>query len=265
MIVKVAALQYPLGQDITLEDKLFLFRRRPDFICLPEYYFIESHHRDLDMAADRAAEHEAILEKLSRDLGTTVIGGSMPVRVEGGFANASLIFSRGRKIASCQKINLYGREPARGVVAGKEIKGFDIDGMKIGVLICADVFDPGAFKRLKSQKVELIFVPVTSPYRPDDTMFEKQLRDNTIFVRGAQLANAYVVKTGGVGTLFGHPLQGRSGIFAPWGILAQTAIEDERRKRILIGQLDMDEIREFKEKMVFTSSPSATDGLSASE
>jgi len=265
MIVKVAALQYPLGQDITLEDKLFLFRRRPDFICLPEYYFIESHHRDLDTAADRSTEHEAILEKLSRDLETTVIGGSMPVRVDGGFANTSVVFSRGRKIASCQKVNPYGREPERGVIAGKEIKGFEIDGMKVGILICADVFDPNAFKQLKSQKVELIFVPVTSLYRPDDTLFEKQLRDNTIFVRGAQLANAYVVKTGGVGTLFGHPLQGRSGIFAPWGILARTAIEDECRKRILIGQLDLDEIREFKEKMVFTSPASTADGLSAYE
>jgi predicted amidohydrolase len=250
MIIKIAALQYPLGQDITLEDKLFLFRRQPDFICLPEYYFVKPNDTNLAEAADRAEENVAAIEKLSIDLGATVVGGSMPVRVKGSFANISMVYSRGQKIGSCQKVNLFGREFERGVVPGKNVSSLEVGGVTFGVLICADVLKPETFKQLKIQKAEVIFTPMTSPYRPDDTLFEKQLRDNTIFVRGAQLADAFIVKVGGVGTIFGNRLQGRSGVFAPWGILARTAVEDEQRKRILSWQLDLDEIREFKEKMV---------------
>jgi len=184
-------------------------------------------------------------------LSTTVIGGSMVMPTEGGLANTTMVFSRGRLHGSYQKMNLYGKESARGVVPGKKVVAFDIAGTRIGVLICADVLDPNSFRELRKLQVDIIFVPTTSPYRPEDTPYDKQLRDNEIFVRGAQLANAYVVKAGGVGTLFGHRLQGRSGVFAPWGILAKVKIEDENCRRVLFAQLDLDEIREFKQKMTF--------------
>jgi len=253
MIVKVAVLQYHLGEKIAREDKLFLIRRRPDFVCLPEYYFIRPDCTGMEEAAQAMEDNVAVLQRLSVDLETTVIGGSMVLKNGKGYANTSLIFSRGRLAGSYQKVNLYGKESRRGLVPGKEITAFTIDGARVGVLICADVLNPQSFKSLKKQRADMVFVPTTSPYRPDDTLFEKQLRDNTIFVRGAQLANAYVIKTCGVGTLFGNRLQGRSGIFAPWGILARTAVEDENRQRILLALLDLEEIREFKEKMVFSA------------
>lgn len=256
MIVNVAALQYQLGRPIALEDKLFILRRKPDFVCLPEYCFVGPECTGVGESARMAGKNMAMIEKLSIDLATTVIGGSMIVKTQGGYANTAMIFSRGRLVGSHQKVNLYGNEPRRGIVPGREVLTFQIDGVRLGVLICADVLNPLLFKRLYKQRADIIFVPVTSPYRAEETSFDKQLRDNRIFVRGAQLANAYVVKAGGVGTLFGHQLQGRSAVFAPWGVLAKVKIEDENRKRVLVTQLDLEEIREFKEKMVFTASAS---------
>lgn len=252
MIIKVAALQYPLGQEITLEDKLFLIRRRPDFVCLPEYYFVRKDCGGVEDAASGARANIQTIKKLSVDLATTVVGGSMIAQTKRGYANTTMIFSRGRLIGSYQKINLSGNEPRRGIVSGKRVMVFEVGGVRVGVLICADVLDPQLFKKLKKQQVDVIFVPTASPHRPNDTHFDKQLRDNTIFVHGAQLANAYVIKAGGVGTLFGSRLQGRSAVFAPWGILAKTAVDDENCKRILITILDLTEIREFKEKMVYS-------------
>jgi predicted amidohydrolase len=259
MIVRIAALQYTLGRQVTLEDKLFIIRRRPDFICLPEYCFIGPDCTDMQQAASAAARNTALLEKLSVDLSTTIIGGSIVMPTDGGYANTAMIFSRGRLVGSYQKINLYGNEPRRGILPGKNIASFEIDGVRIGVLICADVLNENSFRELHKKAVDIIFVPTTSPHRPEDTLFDKQLRDNEIFVRGAQRANAYVVKAGGVGTLFGRRLQGRSGIFAPWGVLAKVKIEDEDRRRILFAELDLDEIREFKQKMVFTAPVPALD------
>ena len=253
MVIQVAVLQCSLGQPLTLEDKLFLLRRRPDFVCLPEYFFVPPDCHTAEEAAQHAQENLAVIEKLSTGLDATVIGGSMVMPNEQGFTNTCAIFSRGRLIGLHHKINLYGNEPSRGMVPGRETRVFEIDGARIGVLICADVLEPRLFKALEHQHVDVVFAPVTSPYRPNDTIFEKQLRDSTIFVRGAQLANAYVVKTGAIGAVFGHRVQGRSGVFAPWGILAKTSMEDEDRKRIMTVVLDIDEIREFKEKMVLSA------------
>ena len=252
MMIQIAALQCPLGHPLTVEDKIFLLRRRPDFVCLPEYYFVPPDCRAAEEAAQRAKENLSTIEKLSIDLDTTIIGGSMVMQGEQGFTNTCAVFSRGRLVGLHHKINLHGNEPRRGMVPGREVNVFEIGGVRVGVLLCADVFETRLVKALEQQNVDVIFVPVTSPHRPEDTLFEKQLRDSTIFVRGAQLAKSYVIKTGGIGTVFGHRIQGRSGIFAPWGILAKTAVEDEDRKRILTVALDIDEIREFKEKMVFS-------------
>ncbi len=249
MIVSVAALQYPLGGPITLEDQLHLFRRKPDFLCLPEYFAVrpgDESHRDV---VPRIEPLLAELGKLSRDLACTVIGGTMPHPVEGGYANQSTVFHKGEIVGSYQKVNPLGREEDRGIIPGTQYRVFDVGGVRIGVLICADVLNSSSFVQMRELGAEIIFVPTVSPYRENDTVMAKFKRDEDIFVAGAQTACAYIVKTCGVGTIFGHPLQGRSGIFAPWGVLARVPPDSEQRKRILSEYIDIDEIREFKSQM----------------
>ncbi len=251
MIIKVCALQYPLGGVVSLEDKLFPLRRRPDFVCLPEYFFVNPDCSSFAEAAEHSTEYVAQIAELSRELHTTIVGGSIVLPRGGGLRNTSIVYSHGEFVGEYDKVNLYGHEPERGIGPGTDYRVFVIGGVRIGILICADALNLQSFKELGRLGAEVIFVPTTSPFRPQDTVFDKQARDARIFVRGAQLANAYVVKSGGVGSLFGHPLQGRSGIFAPWGILARTMLEDESKKRVLTMSLEIQEIREFKGKMDF--------------
>ena len=49
--------------------------------------------------------------------------------------------------------------------------------------------------------------------------------------------------------IFSRPLQGRSLIAAPWGVLSQVSPTDEQRKRMLVQTLDIDELREFRRKL----------------
>ncbi len=135
MIVNVAVLQYPLGRPITLEDKLLILRHRPDFVCLPEYCFVGPDCRGIEEAARATRENVATIEKLSIDLATTVIGGSIIIKTDGGYANTAMIFSRGRLVGSHQKVNLYGNEPRRGIVPGRKIVTFVIDEVLI-VFVC---------------------------------------------------------------------------------------------------------------------------------
>jgi predicted amidohydrolase len=249
MMITVAAFQAPLGGEITLEDKLHLIRRRPDFVCLPEYFFVrptDSGYADGNGLLDQRLRELAVL---SYDLSCVVIGGTMAHPVEGGYANTTTIFNRGKTVGSYQKVNPYGREEQRGVVAGHDFHVFEAEGVRIGVLICADVLKSESFTAMNRLGAEVVFVPTVSPYRPEDTVFEKDRRDAAIFVAGAQKARTYIVKTCGVGTIFGSPLQGRSGIFAPWGILQRVMPDREDKKLMLTGCLDIEEIREFRRMM----------------
>lgn len=249
MMITVAALQAPLGGEITLEDKLHLIRRCPDFLCLPEYFFVRP--RDTQYAdGDPFLETRlAALATLSHELSCAVVGGTLPHPVDGGYANTATVFNRGDVVGSYQKVNPYGREEQRGVIPGSTFRVFEIEGVRVGVLICADVLNGESFNAMNRLGAEVIFVPTVSPHRPSDTVFEKERRDAAIFVAGAQKARSYIVKTCGVGTLFGNPLQGRSGIFAPWGILHRVPPDREDKKLILTGCLDIEEIREFRQMM----------------
>ena len=249
MMISVAALQFPLGGEITLEDRLHLMRHRPDFICLPEYFFLRPEDQQYSDGDDRVDAQLAAEAKLSRDLACAVIGGTIAHPVPGGHANISTIFNRGEQIGSYQKVNPYGREEKRGVIAGTKFKVFEVDGVRAGVLICADVMRIESFARMAALAADVIFVPTVSPYREGDTFYDKDRRDNAIFITGAQKANAFVVKTCAVGTLFGSRLQGRSGIFAPWGTLQRVPPDEEQRKQILFEYLDIAEIREFRRMM----------------
>ncbi len=258
MMISVAALQAPLGQGLSLEDKLHLIRHRPDYVCLPEYFYIRPIDQSYDDSTPLIESRLAELKHLSKDLGCTIIGGTMPHPVKGGYGNIATVFNRGSVVGSYQKVNPFGREEQRGIVPGSEYRVFDIDGIRIGILICADVLNPQSFTELARLNTDVIFVPTVSPYRTSDTVFEKDQRDTSIFVAGAQRACAYIVKTCGIGTLFGGALQGRSGIFAPWGILRRVPPDSEDKKLVLSAVLDIDEIRDFKRMM-------APDELRASE
>lgn len=101
---------------------------------------------------------------------------------------------------------------------------------------------------MRAFKPDIIFVPTTSPFRGDETVKEKYARDHDIFVRGAALSGAYIVKCCAIGYLWGGRLQGRSLIAAPWGIISRINPEDESRERILSAILDIQELRDFRRK-----------------
>lgn len=247
MVISVAVLQYPVGHPIEVEDTLHLFRRRPDFVCLPEYFSVSPQARSHADGAGSIDRHLASLAQLSRDLHCAVIGGTVAHPVADRYANIATVFDRGEVVGTYQKVNPVGREEERGIIPGRDYKVFDVRGVKVGILICADALAGDSFTAMKRLGADVIFIPTVSPFLEADTVFAKDRRDREIFVAGARQASAYVVKTCGVGTIFGGKLQGRSGIFAPWGILKRVESDSEQKKLILSENLDLDEIREFKQ------------------
>ncbi len=255
MLSKVVAVQSRMGERLDFEKKIHIFKQRPDFVVLPEYSQIDSTITDFHRAALRHQDDLEYFVHLSDELCICLVAGTIVEPVGKELYNTSYVIHNGEIVGKYRKRRPVPGELSKGISPGGEKLVLDIDGTRIAVLICGDVFFPQLYEELLSDEVDLIFVPTTSPFRPEDSLSQKRYRDQKYFIEGALLASGYVVKTCGVGQIFGHALQGRSLIAAPWGVLAQVNPMEESNERMLVYTLDLDEIREFRKKLHRVAEP----------
>ena len=248
MLVKVVAVQARMGEPLSLEEKLHVFREQPDFVCLPEYYLLDDSIEDYHRAALHCSEYVGYLKRLSDELNTCLIAGTV-VEADGDLLyNTCYVIDRGTVIGRYRKRNPVPGEIAKGISPGNEPLLLELDDIRVGVLICGDVFNQSLYREMYGRGADVVFIPTTSAYRPADSLTRKAYRDEIYFRQGAELAGAYVVKTCGVGRIFRHPLQGRSLIAAPWGLLTRVQADSELSKRMLREILDIAELRDFRSK-----------------
>jgi omega-amidase len=241
--IKVAALQKRMGGVLSTTEFERLHAAAVDVVCLPEYFFVSADCRN---QIDSLAKRQTILNQLesfSRRLAGIVVGGSLVEREGSRYFNACHLFDCGRYIGSYRKIHITDREESAGISRGDELKVFEIRGIRLGVMICADALHPEMFTDLAAHKPDLIAIPTVSPFLSGDTVQEKNRRDQEIFLAGAQSANTYIVKTCGVGAFMGKPLQGRSLICSPTEIIEKVPIRGERLETTLIGEIDLSKLR----------------------
>ncbi len=257
MLIKITIVQCQVGQELSREENLLIFKRRPDFVILPEYFNVDPNLRDNIRNSELAIKRLEYCRVLSDRFGATLIGGTA-IETDGKqFFNTCYIFDRGRLIGSYRKTNPTLNELRNGIIpgagncfdaSGNSVVQFEKNGIAFSIMICADVLDPDNFASRRENQPDLIFVPVTSPYRPNDKVRDKFGRDRDIFLSGARLASSYVIKCCAVGSLWDGQLQGRSLITAPWAILTRVPPVDENNPRIISLVLDINELREFRAK-----------------
>lgn len=249
MLVNVALVQHQAGQLVNLDLSLHLLRKRPDFVCFPEYWGASSAPDSQRELLARRPHLDLSLQRLSSMLSCVVVGGSRLVDSGGSLFNATPVFDSGHKVGEYAKAHPTENERRRGVAAGPGPGVFQLGGVKLGVAICADSLAPGYFRRYADADIDLLFVPNASPHRPGESAAAKFERDQSIFVQGARDAGAYVIKVCSVGKIFGGALQGRSLVAAPWGVLHRVAPEEEDRPQVLAVTLSLLELREFKQRL----------------
>jgi len=239
MKIKVAACQQPLHESISAATLRQLQDFSPDFVCLPEHYPLAKEIQSISQAADFFPTRKQYLQTLSQELPTILIGGTLTERASDGFYNTCFVFERGREIGYYRKVYPTSREQEAGVLKGTEFKIFDLHGIRAGVLICADVLYERSFEEMASLGCQIVFVPTASPFRAGESVQDKFERDHSIFVEGARKLGCPVIKTCCVGTTFGHPVQGRSLIATPMGIVARAEPHQEQEGLVLFAQLEI--------------------------
>jgi len=223
--------QYPLGTHLTHEIVSKLKNIKPHFICFPEYFFVNKKLGNHVQTPHNQSLQLKRMQTLSRELQTVVIGGTMPELNGNLLHNTTFVFQNGNMVG------LYFAEEGK-ITPGNCHVIFNAYGIRFSVLICADVFRDENFLALKELGAQIIFIPTFSLMR-NETVEEKFKRDNDIFVRGAQLANAILVKVCGVKSDYKNFLQARSLIASPDGILYRVEPDQEDKAMIIVNTISI--------------------------
>jgi len=231
---------------------------KADFLVLPEFFNtpLMAQYNSLPepQAIRKLAEVTAdVREKLTEfaiSYNVNIIGGSMPLVEDGKLYNASYLCRRDGTYEEYRKIHITPNEVRHyGMVGGSEIRSFDTDCGKIGLLICYDVEFPELGRILAQQGAQIVFVP-----------FLTDTQNGYYRVRNCAQARAienecYVVISGCVGNLPNVPNMdinfAQSAVFTPSDFqFPNNAIKAEatpNTEMVMLADVDLSHLKELHE------------------
>nr|WP_317631600.1 carbon-nitrogen hydrolase family protein [uncultured Flavobacterium sp.] len=139
-----------------------------DFAMFPEFFNtpLMSPYNDLleveamHKLAELTDEIVTKIHQFAISYNINIIAGSMPELKDGNLYNTSYLCHRNGKLDAYSKIHITPNEMKYyGLKGGNEIKVFDTDAGKIGLLICYDVEFPELGRILADQGMQILFVP----------------------------------------------------------------------------------------------------------
>lgn len=231
---------------------------RSDFALFPEFFnaplMAENNHLTEPEAIRKLADYtESLVQRFSElaiSYNINIITGSMPELVDSKLYNVGYLCKRDGSIDRFEKLHVTpDEEKVWGLQGGTQLKTFDTDCGKIGILICYDVEFPEVSRVLALDGMDILFVP----YLTDTQNGFSRVRH---CAQARAIENeCYVAITGCVGNLpkvHNMDIQyGQSMVFTPCdfsfpanGIKAEATPNTEM---ILIADVDIDMLRELNQ------------------
>lgn len=142
---------------------------KSDFVLFPEYFNAPLMARFNDMGEAQSIRGLAQYTEKIRDrfvelaisYNINIITGSMPfVKADGGLYNVGFLCRRDGSYDMYEKIHVTPDEQKSwGLSRGDEVKTFDTDCGRIGILICYDVEFPELSRLMAEDGMQILFVP----------------------------------------------------------------------------------------------------------
>jgi predicted amidohydrolase len=154
-----------------------------DLVVLPEVF--NAVPCDYDPAA--GAQARAFLSTLARACRVAVVGGSIDFLHDDGQRRNScfVVDHQGREIGAYSKRLLFAGEQGRRT-AGSAPGVFELAGLRVGVLICADLWEPAHMRELVG-RVDLVCVPAKTTVESDGhTEYARRLWWSLALTRAAE-------------------------------------------------------------------------------
>lgn len=235
----------------TLEDNLTAAKtavqkaakEKPALIALPEYFTVPNCMGDFTdakkISQKTCTKTLRLLKEVSKEIGDIyLLGGTVLEEDSGKYYNTSTLWRNGKLLAKYKKINPIKAEVEAGVAKGNTPLVVDTDLGRIGMIVCADTFDPPLMKKIAEMGAEIVSLPVaamgTHPTVKGHPLTEGIARDYGMFMLK-------------VGNVCSNMRGGRSAIIAPWGILGE--VTDAPEDSVLSADLDMERLKEYRVKL----------------
>lgn len=141
---------------------------RSDFALFPEFFNAplmakDNHLAEADAIRELSKYTDQIVQKFSYfsvSYNINIIAGSMPEVIDGQLYNVGYLCKRDGTVERYEKIHVTPDEKkVWGMQGGSEVKVFDTDCGKIGILICYDSEFPELSRILADQGMNILFVP----------------------------------------------------------------------------------------------------------
>ncbi len=140
-----------------------------DLLVLPELFSTGYAFTSADevgkMAETDHGPTAGFLKELSKSTGSTIVGGFIEIEA-GKIYNSSLIVSVNNVIDTYRKIHLFNKEKLWFAPGDKKLNVYEINGVKIGVMICFDWIFPEVCRTLALRGMQVLAHPsnLVMPY-----------------------------------------------------------------------------------------------------
>lgn len=222
---------------------------KPDTIVLPEMWNTGYALSELEGTADRDAEPTtSFLSELAKTHDINIIGGSIGNKRGDKFYNTSLVFNRsGRLVYEYDKIHLVPMLNEHHYLTGgkKRAQIFELDNIKMGLIICYDLRFPELARKLALEGAQVLHIVAEWPSARSEHWKYLQIAraiENQLFVVSCNI----------VGSNDDTKFAGASMIIDPWG--ETIAVGDSNKAETITARLDLTVVPKIREDVpVFSS------------
>ncbi|WP_368653857.1 carbon-nitrogen family hydrolase [Ornithinibacillus sp. 4-3] len=237
-----------MGASLKWVDKV-VQDEKPDVLVLPEMWTTAFALPELKDIADVNGEPTTtFLKDLAKTYQVNIIGGSIANKKDDSIYNTSLVVDRqGNIVYQYDKIHLVPMLDEHKYLAGgkEKVKTFELEGVKMGVIICYDLRFPELARKLALDGAKVLHIVAEWPNT------RKEHWKNLQIARAIE-NQMYVVSSNIVGTYNNEEFAGTSMIIDPWGSPLKTGSEDT--EETLIADIKIDSVSKIRNDVPIFSS-----------
>ena len=215
-----------------------------DIIVLPEMWTTGYTLADLNEVADEGEEPTcSFLQQLARENQVHIVGGSIANKRNGKIYNTAIVVNRnGEKVYTYDKIHLVPMldEPTYLNGGEEKVRTFELDGIKMGLIICYDLRFPELTRSLAVSGAEVIYIVAEWPSARKDHW------------KNLQLARAienqcFIISANRVGIFNNVEFCGLSLVINPWGDI--RTLGSENHEETIVDNIDLQKVREARKNV----------------
>ncbi|MDV2686036.1 carbon-nitrogen family hydrolase [Alkalihalophilus lindianensis] len=222
---------------------------KPDTLVLPEMWTTAYTLDDLhDLAEDESEITLTFIKELAKKWQVNLVGGSFATKENDKIFNRAVVIDRkGNLVYQYDKMHLVPMLNEHLYLEGGQSSAetFELDGQKMGIVICYDLRFPELMRGLALEGAQAVYIVAEWP--------EARSNHWKVLQQARAIENQmYIVSSNRVGEYDGVEFCGNSMIVNPWGDFIHFATQDQ--EETIVASLDLEKVKEVRENVpVFKS------------